>query len=72
MMKRPGGLTLGPYWNRGLSLVWDATVVDTFARVSLKDTARRQAGFVATQKVKRMQNVKNIMTAKAITTFNQL
>jgi len=28
--KRPDGLTLGPWYN-GLSLVWDAIVVDTFA-----------------------------------------
>jgi len=29
--RRPDGLTLGP-WYRGLSLVWDATVLDTFAK----------------------------------------
>jgi len=29
--RRPDGLTLGP-WYRGLSLVWDATVMDTFAQ----------------------------------------
>ena len=28
--RRPDGLTLNP-WYRGRSLVWDATVVDTFA-----------------------------------------
>ena len=38
-------MTLGP-WYRGLSLVWDATVVDTFAHC--KDSAR-QAGFGATK-----------------------
>jgi len=32
----PVGLTLGP-WYRGLSLVWDATVVDTFAQGHYKD-----------------------------------
>ena len=28
--RRPDGLTMNP-WYRGRSLVWDATVVDTFA-----------------------------------------
>jgi len=45
--RRPDGLTLGP-WYRGLSLVWDATVVDTFAQGHYKDSAR-QAGFAATK-----------------------
>ena len=45
--RRPDGLTLGP-WYRGLSVVWDATVVDTFAQGHYKDSAR-QAGFVATK-----------------------
>jgi len=44
--RRPDGLTLGP-WYKGLSLVWDATVVDTFAQGHYKDSAR-QAGFAAT------------------------
>jgi len=43
--RRPDGLTLGPRY-RGLSLVWDATVVDTFAQGHYKDSAR-QAGFAA-------------------------
>jgi len=30
MDKRPNGLTLNP-WYKGRSLVWDVTVVDTFA-----------------------------------------
>jgi len=45
--RRPDGLTSGP-WYRGLSLVWDATVVDTFAQGHYKDSAR-QAGFKATK-----------------------
>jgi len=45
--RRPDGLTLGP-WYRGVSLVWDATVVDTFAQGHYKDSAR-QAGFAATK-----------------------
>ena len=45
--RRPDGLTLGP-WYRGLSLVWDATVVDTFAQGHCKDSAR-QAGSAATK-----------------------
>jgi len=45
--RRPDGLTLG-YWYRGLSLVWDATVVDTYAQGHYKDSAR-QAGFAATK-----------------------
>jgi len=40
--------------------------VDTFAQGHYKDSAK-QAGFAAT----RLQNAKNIMTSKAITTFNQ-
>jgi len=64
--KRPDGLTLGP-WCRGLSLVWDATVVDTFAQGHYKDSAR-QAGFAATKA--EATNAKN-MTSKAITTNNQ-
>jgi len=36
--RRPDGLTLGP-WYRGLSLVRDATVVDTFAQGHYKDSA---------------------------------
>jgi len=40
-------LPLGP-WYIGLSLVWDAIVVDTFARGHCKDTAR-QASFMATK-----------------------
>jgi len=45
--RRPDGLTLGP-WYRGLSLVWDATVVDTFAQGHYKGSAR-QAGLAATK-----------------------
>jgi len=60
-------LTLGS-WYRGLSLVWDAMVVDTFARGHYKDTAR-QAGITATNAED--ANAKNTMTSKAITTFNQ-
>jgi len=43
--RRPDDLTLGP-WYRGRSLVWDATVVDTFAQGHYKDSAR-QAGFAS-------------------------
>jgi len=53
-------------WYRGLSLVWDAADVDTFFYVHYKDSAR-QAGFTATIRL-RLQNSKNIMTSKAITT----
>jgi len=45
--RRPDGLTLGP-WYRGLSLVWDTTVVDTFAQGHYKGSSR-QAGFAATK-----------------------
>jgi len=45
--KRSDGLTLGPCY-RGLNLVWDATVVDTFAQGHYKDSAR-QAGLAATK-----------------------
>jgi len=45
--RRPDGLTLVP-WYKGLSLVWDATVVDTFAQGHYKDSAS-QAGFAATK-----------------------
>ena len=45
--RRPDGLTLGS-WYKGLSLVWDATAVDTFAQGHCKDSAR-QAGFAATK-----------------------
>jgi len=38
---------LGP-WYRGRSLVWDATIVDTFAQDHYKDSTR-QAGFAATK-----------------------
>ena len=65
--RRPDGLTLGP-WYRGLSLVWDAPVVDTFAQGHYKDSARQAV--LRPQKL-RPQNVKNIMTSKAITAFNQ-
>jgi len=46
---RPDDLTLGP-WYRGRNLMWDATVVDTFAQghYDYKDSAR-QAGFAATK-----------------------
>jgi len=40
-------LTLGA-WYRGQSLVWDTTVVDTFAQCHYKDNAR-QAGTAATE-----------------------
>ena len=66
--RRPDGLTLGP-WYRGLSLVWDETVVDTFVWSHYKDTAR-QADFAATKA--EAANVKNTTTSEAITTFNQL
>jgi len=47
--KRPDGLTLG-LWYRGLSLVlWDATVVDTFAQGHYYKGSARQAGFAATK-----------------------
>ena len=46
-LKRPDGLTLGP-WYRDRSMEWDATVVDTFAQGHNKDSAR-QAGFAATK-----------------------
>ena len=42
----------------------------TLVQGHYKDSAR-QAGFVATKKKLRSQNAKNIMTSKAITTFNQ-
>jgi len=45
--RRSNGLTLGP-WYRGLSLVWDARVVDTFSQGHYKDSAR-QAGSAATK-----------------------
>jgi len=45
--RRPDGSTLGP-WYKGLSLVWDTTVVDTFAQGHCKDSAR-QAGFAASK-----------------------
>jgi len=45
--RSPDGLTVGP-WYRGLSLVWDATAVDTFAQGHYKDSAR-QGGFAATK-----------------------
>ena len=40
--RRPDGLILGP-WYSGLSLVWDATVVDTFAHGHYKDSTRQAA-----------------------------
>jgi len=43
-------LTLG-LWYRGLSLVYDATVVDTFAWCHYKDSAR-QAVIAATEAAK--------------------
>jgi len=45
--RRPDGVTLCP-WSRRRSLVWDKTVVDTFAQGHYKDSAR-QAGFAATE-----------------------
>jgi len=51
-------------WYRGVGLVRDATVVETFTWGHYKGTAR-QAGFAATK-------CQNTMTSKAITTFNQL
>jgi len=42
--KEGDGLTLR-LWYGGLSLVWDATVVDTFAQGHYKDSAR-QAGLL--------------------------
>jgi len=45
--RRPDGFILDPCY-RGLSLVWDVIVVDTFAQGHCKDTARG-AGFVATK-----------------------
>jgi len=44
---RPDWLTLGP-WYKGLSLIWDTTVMDTFAWGHYKDSAR-QASFTATK-----------------------
>jgi len=46
-----------PPSNKGLSLVWDATVKDIFAQGHYKDSAR-QAGFAATkcQKYHDIQN----------------
>jgi len=41
-------VTLG-LWYRGLSLVWDATVVDTFAQGHYYKDSTRQAGFAATK-----------------------
>jgi len=46
--RRPDGLTLGP-WYKGLSLVWDATVVDTFAQGHYKDSARQATKAEATK-----------------------
>jgi len=40
-------LTLG-VWCRGQSLVWDATVIDTFAQCHCKDSTR-QVGTEATE-----------------------
>jgi len=37
--RRPDGMTLGP-WFKSLSLLWDTTVVDTFAQCHCKDIAR--------------------------------
>jgi len=34
--RRPAGFTLGP-WYKGLCLVWDATIVETFAWCHYKD-----------------------------------
>jgi len=45
--RRSDGLTLGP-WYKGLSLVWDATVMNAFPRGHYKDTAR-QTGFMNTK-----------------------
>jgi len=45
--RRPDGVTLCP-WSRRRSLVWDTTVVDTFAQGHYNDSAR-QAGFAATE-----------------------
>jgi len=45
--RTPDCSTLGP-WYRGLSLVWDARVVFTFAQGHYKDSARH-AGFAATK-----------------------
>ena len=54
---------------RGLSLVWDATVVDTFAQGHCIKTLPDRL-VLRPQKL-RPQNTKNIMTSKAITTYNQ-
>jgi len=48
-------LTLGP-WYRGLSLLWDATVVDTFAWGHCKDTSR-QAGFAEAAKCQKYHDL---------------
>ena len=66
--RRLDGLTLGP-WYIGLSLVWDATVVDTFAQGHYIKTLPDRP-VLRPQKL-RPQNAKNIMTSKSITTYNQ-
>ena len=65
--RRLDGLTLGS-WYRGLSLVWDATVVDVSAQGHYKDSVR-QAGFAATKA--EAANFQKYHDLQAITTFKQ-
>ena len=64
-------MTLGP-WYRGLSLVWDATVVDLWTLLLGVTTKTLQDSQAFQLQRLRLQNAKNAMAFKAITTFNQL
>jgi len=62
------GETLNP-WYKGKSLVWDMTVVHTFAPSQYVASATNQA---VKQLMMRPKNAENTMTSLTIITFNQL
>ena len=59
--KRPDGITISP-WEKGRTLIWDATCVDTFA-ASYVDMADKSAGSVAAMAEDRKKKIYEALAA---------